>query len=264
MKKKSRFFRELNSVFAIFCREVTLFFKSPSAVIVCFVMPAILMWMIGGNMMQNMSSGFDLGIFMLVGMCVNMLFMITTMGMSTLIDDTEINFNPELLVSPISRYSIIIGKIFGASFSAILGIFGTLIVGLCMGITMLWSQFLWLLLLSPLMCFAAGAFAMILIGSIKNKKVANYVVMLVTMPQMFLSGAIIPITNTTGALMVLSRCMPMTYCLDLMRSVIYAGTQEYASVVMFDPFINILAIVGVSAVCLAFGTFCFVKTSKNK
>ena len=88
--------------------------------------------------------------------------------------------------------------------------------------------------------------------------------MLVTMPQMFLSGAIIPINNSSGILLILNRLMPMTYCLDLTRSVVYAGTPEYNSVVMFNPAVNFAAIAALTVTCLIIGTYFFARTEKNR
>ena len=114
------------------------------------------------------------------------------------------------------------------------------------------------------MCLSGGALAMIIIGLIKSKRTANLAVMLITMPQMFLSGAIIPIGNSSGALLVLNRLMPMTYCLDLARSAVYSGTPEYSSVVMFDPVVNFAAIAALTVVCLIIGTFFFARSEKYR
>lgn len=265
-RRKSKVRRELGATFAVFAREVTLFFKSPSTIIMSLAMPLVMMGMIGGNLMENMAGGlsFSFGGFMLVGMLVNMLFMTTTIGMTSLVDDHETDFNQEMMVSPVSRYSLVIGKILGSSFGAIVSMLGTLIVGLIMGIALPVGQLLTVLALSPLMCLSGGALSMILIGLIKSKKAANYAVMLITMPQMFLSGAIIPIKSSTGVLKILSRCMPMTYCLDLVRAVVYHGSPEYDSVVMFNPLVNCVAIVGLTLACLVVGTYFFAKTEKNR
>ena len=265
-RKKSRMFRELNTVLTVMARDITVFLKSPGTAIMSLAMPLVMMGMIGGNLMQNMAGGlgFDFGQFMLVGMLVNMLFMTTTMSMTSLVDDHDIDFNQEMLVSPVSRYSLVIGKILGGSFGAIVSMAGTLIVGLMMGVVLPISKLLLILALSPLMCLSAGALSMIVIGLIKSKKAANLAVMLITMPQMFLSGAIIPISNSSGALLVLSRLMPMTYCLDLARAVVYAGTSEYNSVVMFNPAVNFAAIILLTVVCLIIGTLFFARSEKNR
>ena len=265
-RNKSRLFRELNTVWTVLAREVTVFFRSPSTAIMSLAMPLVMMGMIGGNLMQNMAGGlgFEFGSFMLIGMLVNMLFMTTTMSMTSLVDDHEIDFNQEMLVSPVSRYALVIGKILGGSFGAILSMFGTLLVGLMMGITLPIGKLLLILALSPLMCLSGGALSMLVIGLIKNKKAANMAVMLITMPQMFLSGAIIPISNSSGVLLVLNRLMPMTYCLDLTRAVVYAGSAEYSSIVMFNPMVNLIAIVLLTIVCLIVGTFFFAQSEKNR
>jgi ABC-2 type transport system permease protein len=265
-RKKSRIFRELNTIVTVMAREITIFFRSPGTAVMSLVMPIIMMGMIGGNLMQNMADGlgFQFGQFMLVGMLVNMLFMITTMGMTSLVDDHDIDFNQEMLVSPVSRYSIVIGKILGSGFAAIMSMAGTLIVSLAMGITLSAGKLLLILALSPLMCLSGGALAMIIIGLIKSKRTANLVVMLIVMPQMFLSGAIIPINNSSGALLALNRIMPMTYCLDLVRAVVYRGSPEYDRIIMFNPIINFAAIAVLTTVCLIIGTYFFARSEKNR
>ena len=265
-RHKSKVFRELNTVVTIMARDITILFKSPMTIIMSLAMPIIMMGMIGGNLRQNMagSLGFGFGQFMLVGMLVNMLFMMTSMSLTSLVEERDIDFTQEMLVAPVSRYSIVIGKIFGSMAGAIISLAGTLIVGACMGIVLPWGKLLLILALSPLMCLSGGALAVILIGLINNKRSANLAVTLITMPQMFLSGAIIPINNSHGALWVISRMLPMTYCLDLCRAVIYRGTAEYAKVVLFNPLVNFTAIIILTGICLFIGTFFFARNEKNR
>ena len=265
-KIKSKFARELNAVIAILARDITIFFKSPGAIISSFAMPVVMMGMLGGSLAQNMASGlnFAYGPFMMVGMLVNMLYMTTIMGMTSLVEDRLTDFTQEMMISPISRYSIVVGKIFGSSFGAMIGMLGTLIVGLLMGITLEIHQLLIILALSPLICLSAGAIAISIMGLARDNRTANIAVMLVTMPQMFLSGAIIPIGNSSGILYILSRIMPMTYCLDLLRAVIYAGTPEYESVVIFNPMLSVAVIAIITVAGLVVGTYLFARSEKNR
>jgi ABC-2 type transport system permease protein len=265
-RKKSKLSHEFTAIITIAARDIRLAFKSPGYLFSAIAMPLVMMGLLGGSLAQNMAGGleFNYGKFMLVGMLVNMLFMGTIMGMISLIDDEVTDFTQEMLISPISRYSIIIGKIFGSSFGAIISVLGTLIIGLIMGYTLTALQLLLILALSPLICLSAGAVSMLIIGLIKNNKTANIAVMLITMPQMFLSGAIIPINHSSGILFILSRLMPMTYCLDLVRAVVYAGTPEYDRVVLFNPIVNFAAIIILTIICLIIGTFFFARSEKNK
>lgn len=265
-KEKSRFSREINAIITIALRDVTLALRSPGTIIMSLAMPLVMMGMLGGSLAQNMAGGlgFDYNKFMMVGMVVNMLFMVTTSGMVSLVEDRTTDFTQEMMVSPVSRYAIVIGKIFGSSFGALVSMVCTLLVGLIMGITLSAGQLLMMFLLSPLMCLSGGALAMIIMGLVKSNKTANIAVMLITMPQMFLSGALIPINNSSGILYVLSHAMPMTYCLDLVRAVIYAGTPEYSSVVLFNPVVNFFAIVALTLICLVVGTFLFARSEKSR
>ncbi|MCL2773011.1 MAG: ABC transporter permease [Oscillospiraceae bacterium] len=265
-KKTSRIGRELNAVLTIAARDVTLMLKSPGLIIMSLAMPIVMMGMLGGSLSQNMSGGlqFNYGSFMMIGMLVNMLFMMTSMGLSSLVEDHDIDFTQEMMISPVSRYSIIVGKIIGSSFGAIIAMLGTLVVGFFMGITLSAGQLLATLALSPLMCLASGSFAVVIIGCIRSKKAANMAVTMITMAQMFLAGAIIPINNSSGILLVLNRIMPMTYCLDLVRSVVYAGSPEYSSLVMFNPAVNLFAIIALTAVFLIIGTFFFARSESHR
>lgn len=258
--------RELNAITTIVARGILLTFKSPGTLIMSLVMPVIMMYMIGGNLSQNMAGGlgFGYGQFMLIGMLVNMLFMMTCQGLSSLVEDRETNFTQEMMIAPVSRHSIVIGTILGSAFMAIISCVGTLVVGLFMGIYISLGQLLAILALSPLMCLAAGAFGMLILGGIKNKKAANMAIMIVPMSQMFLSGAIIPIANSSGVLFMLSRLMPMTYCLDLVRAVVYAGTPEYGAVVLFNPAVTLVAVISLTVVSLVIGTFLFARSETHR
>ena len=264
--RKSGFAREINAVITIAAREITLMIKAPAMIIISLVIPIIMMGLVGSMLSQSIAGvlSFDYEPYMMIGMMVIMLFMTVSMGMLTLVDESTADFMQEIMVSPISRYSIVIGKMIGASFGSILCSLGALIVGLFMGITISSDGLLRFLALSPLMCLSGGAMAIFIIGLIKSKGAANIVVMVITIPQMFLCGAFIPISNSSGILLVLSRLMPMTYCLDLVRAVVYAGTSEYDNIVLFNPVINLAVILTLSIAFLIIGTFFFARTEKKR
>jgi ABC-2 type transport system permease protein len=262
----SRLARELNAIITIAARDIIVAFKSPAVVAMTLFMPLVFMGILGGSLAQNMAGGlgFDYRQFMMIGMMVNMLFMTVTMGITSIVQDHRVDFTQEMLVSPVSRYSIILGKIIGSSAGAIVQLAGTIVMALVMGIHFSAGQLLAFLALSPLICLAAGAVAVLVVAFVKNPNTVSIIGMLITMPQMFLSGALIPINNSSGILYVLSRAMPMTYCLDLARSVFYAGTPDYNSVVLFNPAISAMGIVALTVFFLVFGTFFFTKSETNR
>ncbi|MGB8451002.1 MAG: ABC transporter permease [Anaerocolumna sp.] len=234
-RKKSKASRKLNAIVTIVARDILFTFKSPGTLLISFLLPGVMMGLLGGSLAQNIggSFGFNYNSFMLVGMLVNMLFMITTLGLVSLVEDRQTNFTQEMMISPISRYSIVIGKIFGSTFAAVVGLAGTLIVGLIMGSTIGWVQLLKVLALSPLICLSAGALSIIIISLIKNARTATLVASFMALPQLFLSGVIIPINHSSG-------------------------------VVLFNPAVNFAAIIALTVVCLVIGTFLFARSEKNR
>jgi ABC-2 type transport system permease protein len=142
--------------------------------------------------------------------------------------------------------------------------FATIIVGLCIGATLGAKELLLLLAVSPLMCLAAGSLAVVCIGFIHKSMTANLVIMMISMGQMFLSGAMIPINNSTGLMAVLSRLLPMTYCVDFARGMFYQNTGESVNVTLYPPGVNLIIIAAFTALFLIAGTIAFVRSETNK
>lgn len=258
--------QEINAVLTIAMREIITTIKVPTRIVTAIIWPIMFLWLMGGNLMQNMGThvGYNFNQFMLTGMLINGMFMMIVVGITTLVEDRENDFTQEMFVAPVSRYSIIIGKIVGTSFTGYIEFLATIIVGLCMGISIEASQLLKLLAISPLMCIAAGSLGVMIIGFIHNSSTAGLIVMTGSMLQMFLSGALIPINNTTGAISVISHIMPLTYCLDFSRGIFYAGTSDYSKIVMNSSMVNLAIILTFTVIFFILGTIFFVRSEKNR
>jgi len=263
---KNKFLRELNAVITIGMREITIFLKSPAKLIMSLIFPVMFLGMLGGQISQNMgmNMGFDFNTFMLVGMLVQSIFMVMGNGVVSLVEDRDSEFNQEILVSPVSRYSIVLGKIAGSAVASYIVFFFTIGVGYAIGARLDIAQFLVLLAFSPLICLAAGALGVMCIGFIEKPTTAGIVIMLSVMAQTFLSGALIPVNHSTGVMALVSRLLPMTYCVDFMRGVFYHGGNVSSAVTLHAPFVNLVIIVTFTTLFLFAGTTGFVRAEKNR
>ncbi|MHB9291679.1 ABC-2 type transport system permease protein [Hollandina sp. SP2] len=263
---KNRMLRELNAGVTIAMRDITLCLKSPAKLIPGLIMPIMFLGMFGGQLSQNMgmNMGFDFNTFMLVGMLVQGLFLIMGNGVTSLVEDRQSDFTQEILVSPVSRYALILGKIAGAAFGSYITFFFTIIVGYCIGARLDTRQLLTLLTFSPLMCLAAGSLGVVCIGFIQKASNAGIVIMMVSMAQTFLSGALIPVNHSTGIMALVSRLLPMTYCVDFMRGIFYGEQDISAAVTLHVPAVNLIIIIAFTAVFLTAGTIGFVNAEKNR
>jgi ABC-2 type transport system permease protein len=82
--------------------------------------------------------------------------------------------------------------------------------------------------------------------------------------QMFLSGAFIPVNNSSGVLGALSHAMPLTYIVDLLRGLVYQGTPYYSQIILYNPLVDLLIIVASSVAFFVIGTFLFMRGEKNR
>jgi ABC-2 type transport system permease protein len=258
--------KEMNALFALAARELMRLFKSPGSIIANMIFPVIFLGLMGGSLAQNLAGnvGYDFLQFIMVGMIVFNMFMGTASGITALVAEKEMNLTQELFVSPISRYTIIIGRMIGTSIGSLASLVGVLMVALIMRIPLGGLQMLWLLLTTPIFCLAGASLGIFFIGFIQDSKVAQMGAMLIVMPQMFFSGTIIPITHSSGVIEVLAKLMPLTYITDLARGVFYWKQPVYDLVVIHSPLYNLIVITAFFLVFTIVGTMMYSKAERNR
>ena len=133
-------------------------------------------------------------------MIANSMYQGTITGVTNLVEERENDFTAELFVAPISRYAVLLGKLIGSGIAALVSL--------------------------------VGIVAMIFIGITQDPKVVAVGVPLLIFPQMFLSGALIPVSASAGLLGFLAKIIPMTYSIDLARNIFYWGKPEYSAAVL--------------------------------
>jgi ABC-2 type transport system permease protein len=258
--------KELNAILAVAARDVTNAIKDwKTTLIMSFAYPLLFLGLLGGSIGQSFGGGLGYNYmqFALLGMLVTTLFQFTAMGMSSLVEDRANNFTQEIFVSPISRYSIVLGKIIGTSVISLFSLVAYFIIAPIFGIPLGLSDIGHILLIAPLLCLTGGALGVLICSLFNSPKSVNIGTMVVVFPQMFLAGALIPITNS-GIFAFLAHLMPMTYLVDLIRGVFYQGTPAYSQVVLFNPGLDLLVTVGFFLAFLVGGTLLFVKGERNK
>src|SRR5579859_642538 len=113
---------ELNAIAAIASRDVLKFLRDRGRLIGAFVFPFLIMFLMGGTLQLNLgkSAGFNFIGFTFTGFLGMTLFQSTAQGLTSLMEDRLNDFAQELFVSPVSRYSIVFGKIIGETLVAIM------------------------------------------------------------------------------------------------------------------------------------------------
>lgn len=257
---------ELNAILVIAARDVTKLLRDRMRIVFSFVFPLIFIGVLGQSLQSNLSSSvsFNLLLFTFLGVLAQTFFQSTASGIISLVSDRDNDFAQEMFVAPVSRYTIIAGKILGESAVSILVSIGIIILGLILGIPLDWPRLLLIMPFSIIICFLGGTFGVLIMSNISGQQAAQQVFPLVIFPQFFLSGVFSPITNLPPILFILSRIAPMTYAIDFFRGLYYLGKPEASQLVLHHPLVNLAVIAVYSLIMLTIGTHLFVSRERNR
>ncbi len=258
--------KEVQAVIAIAYRDLLKFLRDRGRIIATFIFPIIFIGVLGGSLQANIGKelGYNFLLFTFIGVIGQTLFQSTAAGIISLTEDREQDFSQEIFVSPISRYSIIVGKILGESIVAFLQVIGIILFGFVMQIPFEFIQLVQLVPFMLLCCFFGGAFGILVISNLGSGRSAREIFPFVIFPQFFLAGIFNPIKVLPPPLNILSLISPMRYAVDLLRGIYYVGTPSYDKIVLFPVWINLLVICGTGLIFLVIGTFQFVSRERNR
>ena len=257
---------ELSPILAIANRDLLKFLRDPGRLVSTFIFPLLFIGILGGSFQANLGAGagFDFMAFTFTGVLAQTLFQSTATGIISLFEDRESDFSQEIFVSPISRYSIVFGKILGESLVALAQGIGIILFGLLVGVRLSPPQLLSLAPVALLICLFGGSFGIMILSNLSSRRLADQVFPFIMLPQFFLAGVFNPIRVLPPYLELLSRISPMRYAVDLVRGVFYAGQPEYAEVVLEPPPVNLVVMGVMFAAFMVIGTILFVRRERNR
>lgn len=258
--------REINAILTIAYRDLMKFLRDKPRIVISFVFPLLFIGVLGKSLDANLSTsaGFDFLTFIFTGVFAQTLFQSTALGVISLIEDRENDFSQAIFIAPISRYSIILGKILGESFVSLTQAFGVLLFGVFLGVSLSVAQVIALIPIAIIACLVGGAFGIFVLANLGTQRRANQIFPLIIFPQIFLAGVLTPIKELPPFLFLLSRITPLTYVIDLMRGIYYAGTAEAQKTVLYGTVTNLLVVTLFFSVFLILGTYFFVRNERNR
>lgn len=247
---------ESRALYTLWLREIKRFIRDRARVIISFVQP--LLWLVvfaGGFGARLVIPSIDYQQYLFPGIIgQTLLFTAMFMGISV-IWDKEFGFMKEVLVAPVSRFTIFMGKMFGDSTAAMLQGVIVFAFGFLLGIpfdpiTILPALPVMLLITVGLV--SVGLIIASFIGSLEN---FGAIQTFINLPLFFLSGALFPTTGpgTPEWLRIASAFDPLTYGVDALRTVILGSAWTPLQPLYID--LGIVAIFDV--VMIGVGTWAF-------
>ena len=184
----------------------------------------------------------------IVGM--TMLFSAAFGGISVIFD-RQFGFLKEILVTPVDRISIALGRVVGSTTTAVIQ--GLLILVISVGIGFRPTTWLGLVPALVFMVLIGATFiglGLVFASRINDFQAFNLIFNFVLFPLLFLSGAIYPVTNFPTVVTYVAYLNPLTYGIDGLRAVL-------VGVSMFSPVLDLAVIAGFALGFVILGAYSF-------
>ena len=244
---------ELRTVGVVWEREAIRFFRTRARVLSSFIQPILFLFVLGYGMssLVGTTAGFDFKKFLFPGI-VAMTVMSTAISSAiSIVWDREFGFLREMLVAPVSRTALVLGKTLGGS--SIATVQGTIMLALApaIGVRLTWLVVLEVIGLELLMALTMTAFGVFVASHIQRMEGFSVVMQLLLFPMLFLSGALFPLNGLPGWLTVLTRLNPLTYAVAPLRSIVFAAQHmPPAAAAKFSSSITLFGTTLSNAACI--------------
>ena len=249
--------RDLAAVYVLWLRAMKRFKRSPSQIIGSVAMPFLFLIFLGAGFsavkFPGLPAGFSYIDFLVPGILgMSMLFAATTAGIS-LLWDRQFGFLKEVMVAPVSRLSIMLGRTFGGITTAFLQSLLLIVFALFIGfhvvsIAGLFVAFGFMLLIG-LVFISIG---LILASVMTDMQGFGLILNLLIFPIFFLSGAIYPVSALPGFIRYVTYANPLTYGVDGMRGALLG-------VSVFPVWMDAAILGAIALAMLALGAYSFSK-----
>jgi ABC-2 type transport system permease protein len=222
-------------IYIIWYRDVLRYWRNKVRVVSGLAFPIIWLVFFGTGMSSSLQiiggEGIDYILFVFPGILAMNLIFSSIFSSISIVTDREFGFLREILVAPISRGAIAVGKTLGGATTAFLQALLILILAPIVGITLNFKMVLFLIPAMFLISFALTAFGVLIASRLKSSESASLVFQFVVMPMYFLSGALFPLSNLPHWLYVFVRINPVTYAVDILRQIVFLNSGIEQSVV---------------------------------
>lgn len=219
---RSTLWADLLAIYVVCLRELKKFMRQRSRILGTLARPVIWLVLVGMGISPLVTARGPVSYqqFIFPGILGMTILFASIFSAISIVWDREFGFLKEMLVAPISRTSIVLGK---ALAGTLISTLQAAILALLLPILGLWISF-WqiiaLLLLSALVSFALTSLGIVVASFLTNFEGFNIIMNFMIMPMFFLSGAMYPVGLLPDWLKLLTRINPLTYGVDAFKNVL--------------------------------------------
>jgi ABC-2 type transport system permease protein len=217
---------DLRAVGIVWRRELIRFRGDRLRAVTSLIQPVLFLFILGtglGSLAgRSLPPGVSFVTFVYPGVLAMSVLFTATFSAASIVWDREFGFLREILVAPVSRASVVVGKCLGgATIATFQGVIFLILAGFA---HVPYNPLLILTLIGELflLAFTLTAFGVMMAARIKQFQAFMALTQMLVMPLFFLSGALYPLSGLPAWLSVLTRIDPLTYVVGPMRHAVFS------------------------------------------
>jgi ABC-2 type transport system permease protein len=206
-------------------RDLIRTYQDKTRFISALIQPVLFLFVLGAGLSSltgSTTGPIDLRTFMFPGILATSTLFTAMFSAMSIVWDREFGFLREMLVAPVRRSSIILGKaIGGATIATLQGVI-VLLLGIVVDVPYTFGLVLTLLAEVFLLSFTLTAFGLAIVARITQVQTVMGLMQMLLLPLSFLSGAMYPLSNLPTWLSIATRLNPLTYAVHPVRTAVFA------------------------------------------
>ncbi|MEW6107698.1 MAG: ABC transporter permease [Nitrospirota bacterium] len=214
---------EANAVYVIVMREFKKFIRERSRLFSTIARPLLWLFLVGGGMSRLVPRGDSVSYmqFIFPGILGMTILFSSIFSSISIIWDKEFGFMKEILVAPVSRFSVVIGKAISGMILSTTQAAIVLVLFPFLGLKLGIFQIIQIIIFCAVLSFAIAAFGILLATFYESYESFSVIMNFIVMPMFFLSGAMYPVKLLPDILKIFAKINPLTYGIDALKNVIF-------------------------------------------
>jgi ABC-2 type transport system permease protein len=209
-------------------RELLRFIQERSRMLSSFGMPLLFLIIFGAGfnrIIGSLTPGVDFLKFIYPGIIAMTVLMTSVFSGLSVVWDREFGFLREVLVAPLSRYGVVLGKAAGGAAIALVQGMILLVLAPVLGIPLTPLLVLMLIPVLIVVSISLSSLGILVASRMRSQQGFHIVVQLIIFPLIFLSGVFFPVNSVPAWLQFVSKANPLTYGVDAIRQVFLGGSM---------------------------------------
>ena len=245
-------------------RELLRFVNERSRIVSAFAFPIAFLVIFGGGfgrVIGSLAPGVDFIQFMYPGIVAMTVLTSSLFAGVSVVWDREFGFLREILVAPIGRTGVVLGKAFGATLTALLQVGLMLLLAPIVGVPLSIGTVLGLVPIVVLLALGLAGLGLLIASFMTSQQGFQLIIQLLIFPLIFLAGVFFPVNQVPLWLEVISKLNPLTYGVDAIRQVFLGSASPALGVTVlghtFSLLEEVVLVAGLSGLLLGAAAVAF-------